>query len=136
SDLRARPRLPVGFHSARRGNEPDPAGRRLGLEPRLRGLPRLAAPAAVAVPRIGESLASPASPAALPRENPGHVPLARRLADLSRARDHGDDADGGHRADDSDPERALRHGTAPRDRRLRHGLLVAQRVAAVSDRYA
>ena len=40
---RARPRVSVGFRAARRGNESDPAARRLGIEPRLRRLSGVAA---------------------------------------------------------------------------------------------
>src|SRR5690606_1203995 len=102
----------------------------------LRRLPGLAEAAAVAVPRLREPFAPSAAPAAFPREDPGHVPLARRLADLARARDHRDDADGGHEPHDSHSELALWHGAAPRDRRLRHGVLVAERAPAVPDRHA
>jgi diguanylate cyclase (GGDEF)-like protein/PAS domain S-box-containing protein len=120
----------------RRGNEFNPAARRLGVEPRLRRLPRLAAVGAIAVPRIAEPVATPTEATPIPRSGARYVPRARRLADLLGARDHRNDAHGRPGAHDRYPRRVVRHGLASRDRRLRNGLLVAIGAAAISHQHA
>ena len=94
----ARHRAAVRLRAARRGNEPDPAARRLGAEPRVRGLSRVAAHRAIAVPHLRELVAAAAAATAVPRPGARHVSRSRRLADLARARDHGNDADGRSRS--------------------------------------
>ena len=67
-------RVAVGLRAARRGNESDPAARRLGAESRLRGLPRVAAARAVAVASVREPLAAPAAATQVPRSGARDVP--------------------------------------------------------------
>ncbi len=104
--------IALAFHSARRGDQPDIGYRRMGAEPGLLGLPRLAEIRSAAGSNRDQSVPAAAEAGELHRALPQRVPQVRRFADLLRAGGHRNDPDDRPEANHRAAERALRDGTA------------------------
>src|SRR6266704_2375025 len=126
--------LPGAIHSARRGNRPDRADRRMGSEDGVRTEQAVARSGHSRRARRGQPLGPPIrakDPSARRRQDHRTERTDTRIPGAGNHRKHGDAE---CRARDRDPAKTESDGGEPRDRRLRHRLLLARLPEALPHR--
>ena len=103
---------PQSIHSARRGNQPHMGNRRLGDEPGVRGLSRMAGHRRTTRPYRHQSVAAAIETVQLHLALPERVREIWRVAHLLRARGDRDHLDDRSEAHHRSAEGAVRHGAA------------------------